>query len=885
MQEDKAVNQYLNEVITHNKRLHFPGISYKKEKKEIELREIFVMPWVRDISLDSTTGKKEVGADAVPFDQILRESKNQRLVILGKPGSGKTALLKYIMIEAARGCLQDPDDQHQLLPVFIHFSHLAIILEKSKIKDDFLVDYLYDLVGKSFNLTLSRGFLENYLEKGRVLLMFDGLEEILNEKKRNRIIDMINNLFVRYSQKNTFIITSRIAGYPVPSFSASEFHHFVLEDFGDFQIKEFCQKRTRILFMDKEEAENRAKILLTVIVQNSSLRVLAKNPLLLTIISMTFFHEATISLDLLKLYDKVVKIFFYTWRNQKGIVDEKFKLEDTQHFLEKLGFHMQARESFILDQKEIYKVLTPDFRRVYSLDARQAKALIDKYVKLKQLSTGILEEVTPGQYRFANKSFQEYFTARWIANQTLVNQDLQVMLDYVDRHVGDASWHEVLILALRALPQKQASQVLKHIFKSCRKPALYLKSIAIEDVKCFKGKHFLNLSREHDQPAAWTVILGNNGTGKTTLLECIAALDPIRLEKDTQVVNLDTTRQEFEIAVQKQEDSDKRQITGKVYYHLENTTPATGFIIEHIDILTGGYFNINELTGLYAPVIYAYGASRKSGEAALTGTGNGDRHENLFENKDLMNAEEWLVQADYAARKDPGSTAGANLEKIKKILLDILPDVNGFQFKTESNLRNYVEFHTDYGPVRFKDLSLGYQVMIAWIVDLARQMVERFPDSSTPLGEPVIVLVDEIDLHLHPSWQRDIIHFLGRHFKKAQFIVTAHSPLIVQSVENINVVILQKEDDKKSAGIVNEINVTYNGWTLEEILNDLMGLEKTVSDKYLDLTGQFEKAIYNEDAGAAKKIYNKLDKILHPQNHMRKLMRIQMAALGGDRTE
>ena len=85
--------------------------------------------------------------------------------------------------------------------------------------------------------------------------------------------------------------------------------------------------------------------------------------------------------------------------------------------------------------------------------------------------------------------------------------------------------------------------------------------------------------------------------------------------------------------------------------------------------------------------------------------------------------------------------------------------------------------------------------MIAWVVDFAGRMIERYPDSPDPLAEPAVVLVDEIDLHLHPKWQRELIGFLTERFPNTQFIVTAHSPLIVQAAAGANIALLKREGD------------------------------------------------------------------------------------------
>ena len=79
-----------------------------------------------------------------------------------------------------------------------------------------------------------------------------------------------------------------------------------------------------------------------------------------------------------------------------------------------------------------------------------------------------------------------------------------------------------------------------------------------------------------------------------------------------------------------------------------------------------------------------------------------------------------------------------------------------------------------------RTFSLGYQAMFAWTVDLAWRLFNAFPKSIEPLSENAIVLIDEVDLHLHPRWQRDLRRHLLAHFPKVQFIATTHSPVTAQ---------------------------------------------------------------------------------------------------------
>jgi len=97
----------------------------------------------------------------------------------------------------------------------------------------------------------------------------------------------------------------------------------------------------------------------------------------------------------------------------------------------------------------------------------------------------------------------------------------------------------------------------------------------------------------------------------------------------------------------------------------------------------------------------------------------------------------------------------------------------------------------------YNSLPDGYKSAMAWGADLVRRLVEAFPDLDNPLEARGVVLVDEIDLHLHPSWQRTIVDKLRQLFPNIQFIVATHSPFIVQDMtKNDKVITLQWEGDK-----------------------------------------------------------------------------------------
>ena len=215
------------------------------------------------------------------------------------------------------------------------------------------------------------------------------------------------------------------------------------------------------------------------------------------------------------------------------------------------------------------------------------------------------------------------------------------------------------------------------------------------------------------------------------------------------------------------------------------------------------------------------------GETSLSESIDPENSASLFSEKaSLINAEEWLLQTDYAARSAAGKTRDRlqkQLNQIIEILKRILPDIEDIRIAPadEEIPRPRAEFLTPYGWVRLSSLGLGYRTAIAWMVDLAVRLFRRYPDSKDPLAEPAIVLVDEIDLHLHPKWQRNIMGFLTERFPNTQFIVTAHSPLVVQAAKDANIVLLRREGDR--VVIDNDPEIVEN-WRVDQVLTSVFEL-------------------------------------------------------------
>src|SRR3989440_4385958 len=376
-------------------------------------------------------------------------------------------------------------------------------------------------------------------------------------------------------------------------------------------------------------------------------------------------------------------------------------------------------------------------------------------------------------------------------------------------------------------------------------PAYFL-SLEVENVRSFGPKQTLDLSNGKGRPAQWTIILGDNGVGKTTLLQCVAALLPT---KDLRGIwgesgRYIAPREATDFATFSKWNAYRRSktylISASFFVGATIADTRSGEILKQKLVLAKLFeeaYMINSQVSLIERALigeincFGYGASRRMGETSLSEEAGDEPFASLFsDGVALLNAEEWLLQADYTAHAAKSEAARKRAEKrrdeIEEVLINLLPDVEGIRFAqlTEKQQKPGVEVKTPYGWVSIKDLSLGYKTLITWMVDFASRMFDRYPESRNPLAEPAVVLVDQIDLNLPPKWQRTLMGYLSERFPNTQFIATAHSPLVVQAAQDANIVLLRREGDH----VVIENNVeAVRNWRVDQILtSDLFGLER-----------------------------------------------------------
>lgn len=285
----------------------------------------------------------------------------------------------------------------------------------------------------------------------------------------------------------------------------------------------------------------------------------------------------------------------------------------------------------------------------------------------------------------------------------------------------------------------------------------------------------------------WTFLLGENGTGKSSILRAIAlltcgskALPHLLGQPDSWIRN--TARMARISGVLATHDGEPREI------HLEirrgqDATEAMTANLENLRLLDDA---LKHTVRSYLTL--GYGVSRRLSPYANSIPTPADSRARgvltLFQpDAGLIAIEEWAIDLHYRFGRK-------GLQTIKDTLNSLLPQC---QFHSIDRRNKCLIFQTPDGLVPLRQLSDGYQNVASWVGDLVYRVTDIFQDYKDPLKARGVLLIDEIDLHLHPVWQRSLRAYLSEKLPNLQIITTTHSPLTAQLAGDGELFFLKRE--------------------------------------------------------------------------------------------
>lgn len=375
---------------------------------------------------------------------------------------------------------------------------------------------------------------------------------------------------------------------------------------------------------------------------------------------------------------------------------------------------------------------------------------------------------------------------------------------------------------------------------------MFAKRLAVYDFKCF-GTAKMDLqypgrrSRNASEIDNVNLILGDNGGGKSSILRAIAiaVLAPVLLETGfvayrmvrrpgatKALVKVDGlldpteyaepgTKSRRSQAIEMLARFEARERQSRDRLHLDST-PSSPITERIFDDRSPAFFMVG------------YGATRRVETSdysdSSTRRQRGLRYQRvagLFEDHVAVRPlQAWFPKLSPRQR-----------DQAIDMINTVLPDNVRFGGRFDEADQQFL-FDFDGVETPFSSLSDGYKAFVGMAGDLIGNLADVCPDDVGLATITGIVLIDEIDLHLHPGWQRTILPSLARAFPRLQFVCTTHSPLVASTVRKENVFVTREADD--GTATIDQIEERVFGRSAEQLLlSSYFGLQSTRSEEFL----------------------------------------------------
>lgn len=388
-----------------------------------------------------------------------------------------------------------------------------------------------------------------------------------------------------------------------------------------------------------------------------------------------------------------------------------------------------------------------------------------------------------------------------------------------------------------------------------RREPVYLKRLHLKNIRCFEEVE-ISFARDGSPFRPVTLIVGENSAGKTTLLRSLILTLVSHLHQIALVNDLPTSILRFQ---RKDNTSQWGLDGGEIDIELSDEKgEPRGFVELQLGetllvCVSGGRGTYRE--GPSGIFVCGYGVGR-----AQRGQGNQERYDSfdavrtIFRDDALLlDPEKVLLQARLAEMEATQQAAGAPSSGMP---ISGMPLSGTPSFGTLQMFKKFVQALTPItdilvgpkgvtvegpwgAPVPLQALGDGYRGIVIWLLDyLARA---EMAGAMTPEGPAGILLLDEIDEHLHPLWRRKLVGLLREHFPRTQFIGTTHSAITLLNCEPDEIVACKLRD---GVATVTQDLPPSQGRSVQELLSgEWFGLEAVVDDTTLRAMSEYKDAV------------------------------------------
>ena len=400
--------------------------------------------WLEISDLQNSRQRTLANRDLETIPALEAATKHSKLMLLGKPGAGKTTFLQYLALQCIREKFKA-----DCIPVLI--SLRAFVVQGKECQDFSLLGYL-ERFWRNYDLSLEQ--IKTLLQQGKVLILLDGLDEIPQEYER-QIVGQIQQFSQLYYQ-NSLIITCRLAGQ---QYRFNGFTYVELADFNPAQVEIFAQRWFVATAGDARTGDTKARQFLEQLQNknNQAIRELVSTPILLNLICSVFQERLSFPDKRARLYREGLDILLVRWDRSRGIEREQayhnLALADKIKLLSHIAAVNFQQGNYFLETDRLLQTIADYLEASLDSDSDPETLRLDSKAILRAIEVqhGLLVERARGIYSFSHLTFQEYLTARKIVS-TANSDELNDSLRHLATHLTNPQWREVILLTASMLP-------------------------------------------------------------------------------------------------------------------------------------------------------------------------------------------------------------------------------------------------------------------------------------------------------------------------------------------------------------------------------------------------------------------------------------------------
>ena len=460
-------------------------------------------------------------------------------------------------------------------------------------------------------------------------------------------------------------------------------------------------------------------------------------------------------------------------------------------------------------------------------------------------------------------------TTKQLASQMWENITIRRFVRHVARTDDSSFVQEEIIFHLDSLREKLIGPWEQYLQGTANRsklpktpngfPAVHFESFRLCNIRTFVNTGKIKLS------SPTTLLLGNNATGKSTVLKCLAlaslgsrAANEVEPNARSYLRN-GTEKGIIEVSFCLIPDADAFPIEfGNFCVGIEiqdNSDRFTPLPNSEMEFGINCVQKLDELrkeSDLAFAFICGYGATRtfSDNRFALEKELSKDENEWVLS---LFRHDAGLVNPDVLSklfRGDtrniqgaPDSLAPETVASLRENILSLLPSVSTLYSEGKSDLRLHEE------DLKITDLSDGYRGFLSVVGHLIRSSLKLSNWGPKPTKVHGAVLIDEIDLHLHPAWQRTVVDDMRKTFPNMQFILSTHSPLVVRSMNPTDIRVM--EQSASEVAICEYTEPVHNVSVDDVLLGSYFNLDTTRSSSTEKQRRQLEQRIVEGDREAS----------------------------------